>query len=428
MQAARHRARTCLLGGGGESGAGIDGQAIRSPASGPPSHCAGKSLKRGKVFPTGFSIPRRSGEESGARVRKAEQNFAKARERLYPTNMLTLPVHSDGSLPWGSPLGSCATFLLERLCLDPTVALNSETLWYFPQLAETLAELHDIRATAAEIAAPMTAIGAKVSEALDYALGERGLVFVDGKSRTGKTFAVKTWCDAHPGQARYVQVPSSNDDISFFRALGDALGIGTSRAYKALELRGKIEAVLHGGDLLLVLDEGHYLIPQRNTRLAVPHRVNWVLTQLVNMGVPVAVVTTPQFTKSQETIVRAGGWSSEQLIGRISPTTNFCPIYSARKTWKRLRATGCQVAKRKPSAPSSPTRKALKSISRASNHSCAGPAISRRKTIAQSPLSRTWLPPSKRASCLPIMRWPPRSPGRVPYRRAGLRARPLHPP
>ena len=52
-------------------------------------------------------------------------------------------------------------------------------------------------------------------------------------------------------------------------------------------------------------------------RKAVPHRINWMLTQLVNMGVPVAVVTTPQFTKSQEALVRSGGWSSEQLVGRI---------------------------------------------------------------------------------------------------------------
>jgi hypothetical protein len=210
-----------------------------------------------------------------------------------------------------------AKFLFERLCLDPQMELNAQALWYLPRLVETLSELHDMQAAEAAGRAPVTEIGARVNESLEYAMSVRGLVVIDGVARTGKTFAVKAWCDAHPGQARYVQVPSSNDDMSFYRALCSGLGLGASVCYKALELRAKIESALHGGELLLVLDEGHYLWPQRNMRKAVPHRINWLLTQLINMGVPVAVVTTPQFTKSQEALVASGGWSSEQLVGRI---------------------------------------------------------------------------------------------------------------
>ncbi len=210
-------------------------------------------------------------------------------------------------------------FLFESLCLDPAVKLNARTLWYLPRLVETLAELHAEHVAAALGRAPVTEIGATVGETLDYALDERCLVVIDGLARTGKTFSVRQWCDAHPGQSRYVQVPSSNDEISFHRALCDALGLGASRAYKANDLRAKVESVLQSGDLLLVLDEGHYLWPQRNVRQASnPPRINWLLTQLVNMSVPVAIVTTPQFTKSQRAIERNGGWSSEQLIGRIS--------------------------------------------------------------------------------------------------------------
>jgi hypothetical protein len=215
-------------------------------------------------------------------------------------------------------------FLFERLCLDPAVKLAPSPLWYLPSLGETLTELHDLQAAKAAGRAPVTQIGAKVHDDLDYALTARGsIVVIDGVARTGKTFAGKQWCDARPGQARYVQVPSSNDDLSFFRAICEALGLGASRAYKALDLRAKIEDVLQTGDLLLVLDEGHHLFPQRNMRLAVPHRINWVRTQLVNMDVPVAVLTTPQFTKSQEQLVRNGGWSSEQLIGRIGQYTQL---------------------------------------------------------------------------------------------------------
>ncbi len=82
--------------------------------------------------------------------------------------------------------------------------MDESPLWYFPALVESLAELHEIRAKAAA-SAPVTEIGAKIAETMEYALEERGLVVIDGLARTGKTFAVKAWCDQNPGQARYVQ-------------------------------------------------------------------------------------------------------------------------------------------------------------------------------------------------------------------------------
>lgn len=172
-------------------------------------------------------------------------------------------------------------------------------------------------AAAREQAPVVTEIGEKAYESLQYALEEPGLVVIDGLARTGKSYAAEAWCAMNHGRARYVQVPSSNDDMSFFRAVALGLGIGCS-SQKAQDLRMRIEQVLQTGDLLLVLDEGHYLWPQRNMRKAVPHRINWILTQLVNKEVPVAIVTTPQFTKSQHAVEKQGGWSSEQLVGRIT--------------------------------------------------------------------------------------------------------------
>ena len=58
--------------------------------------------------------------------------------------------------------------------------------------------------------------------------------------------------------------------------------------------------------------------PRTNVRRALPNRVNWMLTELVNFGVPVAVVSTPQFTQSQKIVEKNTHWASEQLIGRIS--------------------------------------------------------------------------------------------------------------
>lgn len=207
-------------------------------------------------------------------------------------------------------------FLLEELALNPRVKLDREQLWYLPDLEETLSDYLELWVKRG--AAPVTTqIGRQIEETLEYALDGRCLVVIEGLARTGKTFAVENWCRAHPGEVRYVQTPSSNDDLSFFRAICASLGLACGSAYKTTELREKIVETVSGGDLMLVFDEGHYLFPQRNLRKAVPHRINWILTQLVNMGVPVALVTTPQFTKSQETLVKHGGWSSEQLIGRI---------------------------------------------------------------------------------------------------------------
>jgi hypothetical protein len=41
------------------------------------------------------------------------------------------------------------------------------------------------------------------------------------------------------------------------------------------------------------------------------------MTALVNQGVPVALVTTPQFMRAQTAVERKSLWTSEQFIGRI---------------------------------------------------------------------------------------------------------------
>ena len=51
--------------------------------------------------------------------------------------------------------------------------------------------------------------------------------------------------------------------------------------------------------------------------MTVPHRINWLLTQLVNMGVPVVIVCTPQFSRNQRDLTEASGWSAEQFVGRL---------------------------------------------------------------------------------------------------------------
>jgi len=215
----------------------------------------------------------------------------------------------------------CASDELEHYLME--LALNPGTStttgpWYFSDLLNVLAEYKALCIARAGADAVVTEIGAKITDTLDYALQSRSLVLIDGSARTGKTFSAKSWCAIHPGEARYVQVPSTNDDMSFFRAIAQALGISSSLTMKGQQMRDRVENVLQGANLLLVLDEAHYLWPQCDVRETMPHRVNWIMTALVNHGVPVALITTPQFTARQKTVVKKTGWTSEQLIGRIA--------------------------------------------------------------------------------------------------------------
>jgi AAA domain len=197
---------------------------------------------------------------------------------------------------------------IERLCLDPSGGL-----------AEVWEALDDYRTKwiAGRPVYAETSVSRKVAVALDYTQSARVLTLIDGPARIGKSFAARSFCEESAGLARYVQVPCSNDDASFFRAIGQALGVSSSLQLKAAEMRARAEEVLQGGDLTLVLDEAHYLWPQQWQRYASPSRVNWIMTALVNCSVPVALITTPQFYAAQQRVERLTGWTSEQFIGRI---------------------------------------------------------------------------------------------------------------
>ena len=197
---------------------------------------------------------------------------------------------------------------IQRLCLDPQCPL-----------AEVWEALDDYRKRWISEIEPHaeTSIGRRVCEALDYAQTSRALTLIDGPARIGKSFAARAWCQKSGGLARYAQVPCSNDDASFFRAIGKSLGVSSSLKLKAAEMRARVEEVLQAGDLMLVLDEAHYLWPQQWCRYALPARVNWIMTALVNYNVPCVCVTTPQFYVSQQRVERLTEWTSEQFIGRI---------------------------------------------------------------------------------------------------------------
>jgi hypothetical protein len=164
--------------------------------------------------------------------------------------------------------------LLAGLCLNPKSKIESDL---FPNLFPALQECRRQLIEEVRTKRVVTTLGQQVFDTLDYALKGRCLVLIEGLARTGKTFGTKTWCELHPGQARYIQVPSTNDDFGFFRAIARSLGVSINLNSKAQQLRDRIEDVLQHGDLMPVFDEAHYLWPQRNWREALPARINWIM-------------------------------------------------------------------------------------------------------------------------------------------------------
>jgi histone H3/H4 len=205
---------------------------------------------------------------------------------------------------------------LREICLDPTLNLKDGP-WYFSGLIAALREYKAQFVKTKSAGVVTTSLGAIVCEVLDYTFFCRGLTLLPGEARLGKTFAAHAWCEQHPGQARFVEVPPSNDEASFFRALARGLGLGNFLKYKVSEIRERVESVLLTGDLVLVLDEAQRLWPQKNLRYGFPSRILWVMA-MANQSVPICAIATPQFITLQKAAEEKGRWNSAQLTGRIS--------------------------------------------------------------------------------------------------------------
>jgi hypothetical protein len=164
----------------------------------------------------------------------------------------------------------------------------------------------------------MTEVGKMVLDAMEYSEAERALVLIEGVYGTGKTFPSKAWCEARPGKRRFVQCPSSNDSLDFFRTMAEPFGVSNAHSMKGQQMRARINDLLQAGYLSVVIDESQYLFPQASTRVALPARINWVMTALTNYQVPVTLVATPQFMSSRATVERNTFWAAGQLDGRIS--------------------------------------------------------------------------------------------------------------
>ncbi len=222
---------------------------------------------------------------------------------------------------------------LRALCLDPRTNLEKpsfyyqlpgrrenclDSTWWIEDFVGTLMLFRQRQIDAARDAIADTQVSRMVHKAIGIATFAKGLAVVEGDQRTGKSTAARNYCDMHPGEAVFIDLESGGDETSFFRSLARSIGTASSGQLKALELRGKIEDMLQAGHLTVVFDEAHWLIPISARPKCPPKRLDWVRRSLLDKGVPVVFVSTPQFDRQCTHYEKHLQWNAKQLRGRIT--------------------------------------------------------------------------------------------------------------
>jgi len=212
---------------------------------------------------------------------------------------------------------------LARMLVDPGLDFAAG-LWNLPGLWPTLCALRDREASAAGAQIVATEITRQVADELDFAREARAFVLIEGREGIGKSEAARAWCERHPGQAVYVRLESGSDETTLYRAIARQIGTACSYGRKAVEMRARIQDALQAGQIMLVLDEAHFLWPQSDrSERAVPKRIDWLRTAIIDYDVPVALVSTPQFFAKQCDRFRKAGWNSLQVQRRLARVTTL---------------------------------------------------------------------------------------------------------
>jgi len=201
--------------------------------------------------------------------------------------------------------------LLFETCLDGEYAPQYDPDWQ-------LAAAYRARWIKKHSGGVETTIGRKIVEAFAHARETRSLVLIQGVSGVGKSHVAREYVQRSAGLARLINVPSAGDDQSFFRTIATALGLSSSLKLKAVEMRERIEATLCCGDLELIFDQAEFLFPQYLRGYSLPSRLAWIRTALVDRGVPVSLLATPQYDKEKSRTEKLTGWNSTQWTSRIS--------------------------------------------------------------------------------------------------------------
>jgi hypothetical protein len=169
----------------------------------------------------------------------------------------------------------------------------------------------------AELKLAPTTVSQMALDSLNFTLATGKASLMEGRARTGKSETAKAFCECQPGIARYVEVPSTNDEKSLYKAVAEALGVADGASYTGLQIRERVEDVLRRTKFMLVFDEAQNLWPRRMRPTSVPARVLWVMS-LMNLGAPVAFMALPEFSRWMDIVAEKTAWSKAQIEGRVA--------------------------------------------------------------------------------------------------------------
>lgn len=207
---------------------------------------------------------------------------------------------------------------LGRICTEPNQAWEAT---YMRDLVGAIEQAMAESATAAGAVAAATRVCASVQDALEFAhhtsgTGEPSLLVVYGVERIGKSKAAERWAATHPDKARLVSLTAGTTDLLFYAEIATAIGCGEVAGLSAGELRRAIRETLASRDLMVIFDEAHCLFGL--SAKASIKRLEYVRTELVNSGIPVALIVTPQFADRLMGLERSTDFNLNQFRGRIT--------------------------------------------------------------------------------------------------------------
>ncbi len=122
--------------------------------------------------------------------------------------------------------------ILTAFCLDPKADV-AKGVWFFSDLLGALAALRERFVSSARSRLADTIVTRRINETLDFWFSRRRMVLIEGVAGIGRSETARAWCDAHAGLVRYVEVPSSSDDRSFFASMARQLGVARGASFKS---------------------------------------------------------------------------------------------------------------------------------------------------------------------------------------------------
>ena len=193
------------------------------------------------------------------------------------------------------------------------------SLWCFHDVLGAAVQYMDRHAQKAKSRLAMTAVTKKVFEAIDEAAATGEPAFISGNSRFGKTESLKAKCEMHPGRLRFVAVPPGSSLRALLIRIAEAIGISVSYGTADGPLRAKIEYVLDHSGLVLVFDEGAWLLPENYSQTTQPVRMNFLRSVLMDRGKSCVIAVTPQwYNELLLKYTNKTGYVIEQFTGRMT--------------------------------------------------------------------------------------------------------------